>query len=68
MSTARLTDRLDRAFIMTIGGAEVAHHYLNRINNSNWRWIGATDVNGDGDADQSLVNQAIGRFATIGGD
>ena len=31
-----------------------------------WLWIGATDVNGDGDIDQILVNQAIGRFATVG--
>ena len=31
-----------------------------------WLWIGAADVNGDGDVDQLLVNQAIGRFATVG--
>lgn len=31
-----------------------------------WLWIGAADVNGDGDADQLLVNRDIGRFATIG--
>ncbi|XUU59905.1 calcium-binding protein [Erythrobacter sp. HA6-11] len=31
-----------------------------------WVWIGAGDINGDGDIDQILVNAAIGRFATIG--
>ncbi len=31
-----------------------------------WLRIGAVDVNGDGDVDQILVNDAIGRFATIG--
>ncbi|MCB2087200.1 MAG: hypothetical protein KDD98_00005, partial [Sphingomonadaceae bacterium] len=31
-----------------------------------WVWIGAADVNGDGDVDQVLVNPEIGRFATIG--
>lgn len=34
--------------------------------NGNWRWIGAADVNNDGDIDQILVNAAIGRFATVG--
>jgi len=31
-----------------------------------WLWIGEVDVNGDGDMDQILVNDAIGRFATVG--
>lgn len=31
-----------------------------------WLRIGEADVNGDGDMDQILVNQAIGRFATVG--
>jgi len=31
-----------------------------------WLRIGSADVNGDGDIDQILVNQAIGRFATVG--
>ena len=31
-----------------------------------WLWIGATDVNGDGDIDQLLVNDTVGRFATVG--
>lgn len=31
-----------------------------------WLRIGAADVNGDGDVDQILVNDAIGRFATVG--
>jgi hypothetical protein len=31
-----------------------------------WRWIGAVDVNGDGDIDHILVNRAIGRWATVG--
>ncbi|WP_299193905.1 M10 family metallopeptidase C-terminal domain-containing protein [uncultured Erythrobacter sp.] len=30
-----------------------------------WRHIGSIDINGDGDADQVLVNGAIGRFATV---
>ncbi|MDY7099211.1 MAG: WD40 repeat domain-containing protein [Pseudomonadota bacterium] len=34
--------------------------------NGSWLFIGAADVNGDGDVDQVLVNDAIGRFATIG--
>ncbi|WP_394727486.1 calcium-binding protein [Altererythrobacter sp. GH1-8] len=33
--------------------------------NEGWLWIGAADVNGDGDLDQILVNDTIGRFATI---
>lgn len=32
----------------------------------NWLRIGSADVNGDGDIDQILVNNAIGRFATVG--
>ncbi len=32
----------------------------------NWLRIGAADVNGDGDVDQILVNDALGRFATVG--
>ena len=32
----------------------------------NWLRIGSADVNGDGDIDQILVNDAIGRFATVG--
>ncbi|KEO90558.1 hypothetical protein EH31_10755 [Erythrobacter longus] len=31
-----------------------------------WLWIGASDINGDGDQDQILVNREIGRFATVG--
>lgn len=31
-----------------------------------WLRIGEADVNGDGDIDQLLVNDAIGRFATVG--
>ncbi len=31
-----------------------------------WLRIGAADINGDGDIDQILVNDAIGRFATVG--
>jgi serralysin len=31
-----------------------------------WLRIGAADVNGDGDIDQILVNDALGRFATVG--
>jgi len=31
-----------------------------------WLLIGSIDVNGDGDIDQILVNDAIGRFATVG--
>lgn len=31
-----------------------------------WLFIGSSDVNGDGDVDQILVNDAIGRFATLG--
>ncbi len=31
-----------------------------------WLRIGSADVNGDGDIDQILVNQEIGRFATVG--
>ena len=31
-----------------------------------WLRIGAADVNGDGDMDQILVNDALGRFATVG--
>lgn len=31
-----------------------------------WLWIGEADINGDGDMDQILVNNAIGRFATVG--
>ncbi|BDI61797.1 hypothetical protein [Qipengyuania nanhaisediminis] len=31
-----------------------------------WLRIGSADVNGDGDIDQILVNDAIGRFATVG--
>lgn len=31
-----------------------------------WLRIGEADVNGDGDIDQILVNDAIGRFATVG--
>ncbi|MCK0098425.1 CAP domain-containing protein [Qipengyuania sp. S6317L1] len=34
--------------------------------NGAWLRIGSTDVNGDGDVDQILVNDAIGRFATVG--
>ncbi len=34
--------------------------------NGAWLRIGATDVNGDGDVDQILVNDAIGRFSTVG--
>ena len=33
----------------------------------NWLRIGSADVDGDGDIDQILVNDAIGRFATVGG-
>jgi len=32
----------------------------------NWLRIGEADINGDGDMDQILVNDAIGRFATVG--
>ena len=35
--------------------------------NGNWLRIGSADVDGDGDIDQILVNDAIGRFATVGG-
>jgi hypothetical protein len=31
-----------------------------------WLRIGSADINGDGDVDQILVNDAIGRFATVG--
>ena len=31
-----------------------------------WLLIGSIDVNGDGDVDHILVNDAIGRFATVG--
>ena len=31
-----------------------------------WLRIGSADINGDGDIDQILVNDAIGRFATVG--
>ena len=31
-----------------------------------WLRIGSADVDGDGDIDQILVNDAIGRFATVG--
>ncbi len=34
--------------------------------NGSWLRIGQADVNGDGDMDQIMVNNAIGRFATIG--
>jgi hypothetical protein len=34
--------------------------------NGSWLRIGQADVNGDGDIDQILVNNAIGRFATVG--
>jgi Ca2+-binding RTX toxin-like protein len=34
--------------------------------NGFWLRIGSADVNGDGDIDQILVNDAIGRFATVG--
>ncbi len=34
--------------------------------NGSWLRIGQADVNGDGDIDQILVNDAIGRFATVG--
>jgi len=34
--------------------------------NGAWLRIGSADVNGDGDIDQILVNDAIGRFATVG--
>jgi hypothetical protein len=34
--------------------------------NGSWLRIGEADVNGDGDIDQILVNDAIGRFATVG--
>ncbi|MFB0611671.1 CAP domain-containing protein [Aurantiacibacter poecillastricola] len=34
--------------------------------NGSWLRIGAADVNGDGDIDNILVNDAIGRFATVG--
>ena len=34
--------------------------------NGSWLRIGSADVNGDGDVDQILVNDAIGRFATVG--
>ena len=33
---------------------------------SGWKWIGAVDVNGDGDVDQIFVNRANGRFAEVG--
>ena len=33
---------------------------------SAWLRIGSADINGDGDVDQILVNDAIGRFATVG--
>ena len=32
----------------------------------NWLRIGSADIDGDGDVDQILVNDAIGRFATVG--
>jgi hypothetical protein len=31
-----------------------------------WLRIGSADVNGDGDIDQILVNDTVGRFATVG--
>jgi len=34
--------------------------------NGSWLRIGSADINGDGDIDQILVNDAIGRFATVG--
>lgn len=34
--------------------------------NGSWLRIGSADVNGDGDIDQILVNDTIGRFATVG--
>ncbi|MDF1833376.1 MAG: M10 family metallopeptidase C-terminal domain-containing protein [Alteraurantiacibacter sp. bin_em_oilr2.035] len=34
--------------------------------NGAWLRIGEVDVNGDGDIDQILVNNALGRFATVG--
>ncbi len=34
--------------------------------NGSWLRIGSADINGDGDVDQILVNDAIGRFATVG--
>ena len=34
--------------------------------NGFWLRIGSADINGDGDVDQILVNDAIGRFATVG--
>lgn len=34
--------------------------------NGAWLFIGKADVNGDGDIDQILVNDAIGRLATVG--
>lgn len=34
--------------------------------NGSWLRIGAADVNADGDIDQILVNDALGRFATVG--
>ncbi len=34
--------------------------------NGSWLRIGSADVNGDGDIDQILVNDALGRFATVG--
>jgi methionine-rich copper-binding protein CopC len=33
---------------------------------SGWKWIGAVDVNGDGDIDQIFVNRTNGRFAEVG--
>ncbi|WP_284126125.1 M10 family metallopeptidase C-terminal domain-containing protein [Parerythrobacter aestuarii] len=36
--------------------------------NGSWLRIGSADVDGDGDIDQILVNDAIGRFATVGGN
>jgi len=30
-----------------------------------WKWIGSADVNGDGDIDHVLVNDAIARFSTV---
>lgn len=36
--------------------------------NGNWLRIGEADINGDGDIDQILVNDALGRFATVGTD
>ncbi len=29
-------------------------------------WIGAADINGDGDTDRILINRQIGHLATVG--